>query len=103
MSSQENLDTYWKKVDEQIERSTIKRFPYKHYLGCSLTEFILDRALEGNEQEAILVDILTNEKFQKMLEAFKDDKKKLIENVNISICARLGETNTQNKVRSNYD
>lgn len=85
----------WK---EAVERSRITRIPYKKYLGMSLTEYVKKNYRNGIPQDEIVHQIL-----QTLVRkdgfgegSMKIQFSKVVENVKISVSARI----TENKIYS---
>lgn len=97
-------DKVWGEIDDAIERSTIKRYNWNKVFGHSLTKEILKLKKSG-----LSVDDAYNELIQDLrVGDFIDDnpkgeKKKILENLKISVHARYGENNTAIKVMSDDD
>lgn len=100
MKMQHNINE-WKTVEKQIERSKIKRYPYKKYLGISLTELILGKRNEGKDAEVILIEIMASDKMKRLISDHILERDAVLNNVWISICARCSEKRTQDKIRRN--
>jgi len=93
----------WLVIAEKSEMSHIKRFPYKLYMGCSLTQEILKHKLNDRSSTEAFGLILKQEGIQMMLYDFPDWAEKIKENIWVSICARYSETDTQDKMRDKID
>lgn len=89
----------WDEINEQIERSRIKRYPWKKILGESLTQIILTYKKYGRTQEETIKEISENWLLENYLkEVSESDKQKILENIKISVHARYGENETAKKV-----
>lgn len=96
MELQINLDEY-KFIDKQIERSKIKRYPYKEYLGISLTSLIFDCFKYGVDIHTTMGIILQDTRIKLMLINFPTEKENILKNIWISVCARHTEYKRFNK------
>jgi len=96
-------DEIWGVVDEAIERSKIKRYNWNAIFGRSLTEEILilkkSRLSVSETYKALTKDA----RVQKFIESKPREKKKILENLKISVHARYGENNTAIKVMKNEE
>ena len=93
---QTNLDE-WETVRQQIERSKIKRYPYKKYLGISLTKMILRLKDTGMSSSEAYGSILHNQGIQVLLFENPDDIDNIEKNIYISVSARFAEENTRGR------
>lgn len=81
----------WDVVDEQIQRSKIKRFPYKSMIGQSLTDYIISCQREGLSSHQTIARLLKEQGIIDYLTENRFDTHKLQENIRISVCARFSE------------
>ena len=88
----------WDVIKEQIDKSKIKRYPWKKILGNSLTEEILILRKQGNTAEETFNILKNNSEINKFIENCGLEGKKVIENIRISVHARYGENNTAKKI-----
>jgi len=89
----------WGYVEKQINRSKIKRYPYKKILGMSLTNYILNCRRDGLNSAETFGKLLLEKniaiyEFQNPFEV-----KKFRDNIWTSICARFSEENSRFKIR----
>lgn len=88
----------WDVVNEQIERSKIRRVNWKGILGMSLTRAILELKKEGLTSGECF-DVLKNgTKIKGFIETHFSAREKVIENLRISVSARYGESKTEQKI-----
>lgn len=81
----------WPVVQEQIDRSKIKRYPYKSILGKSLTSLILEIKGEGLSSSQCQAQVMSHTGMINFLLIFPEEKEKIAQNVYISVCARYSE------------
>ena len=93
---QSNLNE-WEEVEKQIQRSKIKRFPYKQWLGRSLTDYILRCKDKGLSSHQTIARLLRENIIIKYLEDNRFFTHKLQENIRISVCARFSEENMRGR------
>ncbi len=91
-------DEVWDVVDEQIERSKIKRFPWKKILGKSLTQEILLKKKQDLTVKETFEALANDERITNFILEYPKQEKDLIKNLEISVHARYGENNTAEKV-----
>lgn len=91
-------DSIWGVIDEAIERSKIKRYDWKDILGKSLTKEILILKKQGHDVEETFNLLKSDERVMKFIQENKREKRKILENLKISVHARFGENNTATKV-----
>jgi len=96
-------DGVWDEIDEQINKSTIKRYPWKKVFGSSLTKQILTFKKHGFTVDETISAIEKDPAFIKFLEERSHEQDKIIENIKISVNARYGENNTAKKVMGESD
>ncbi len=88
----------WGVVDEAIERSKIKRYDWNGVFGKSLTQEILLLKKDGLGVGRTFEALSKDERVLKFIEDHKTEKKKILENLKISVHARFGETKTAQKI-----
>jgi len=88
----------WDVIDEQVERLTIKRYNWLKIFGTSLTEIILRKKKEGLNLEECYREIKNDPRVIDFLQEKKRERKKILNNLEISVHARYGENNTSNKI-----
>jgi hypothetical protein len=91
-------DADWMVVNEQIERSKITRIKWKKILGVSLTRAILELKKEGLSSQEVFHVLLTGSKLTEFVNTHFSAREKVIENLRISVSARFGEANTEDKI-----
>lgn len=95
---QKPQDKVWDVIDEQIERSKIKRYDWTKIFGRSLTQEILMLKKKGLDVDQAFEELKQDIKVLNFIDENKREKKKILENLKISVHARFGENNTANKV-----
>lgn len=88
----------WNVIDEQIERSTIKRYDWKKVFNNSLTQEILKIKKDGYTVSEALNILATDERVLKFLDRNSTERVKILNNLLISVHARYGENNTAIKI-----
>lgn len=88
----------WDVVDKAIERSRIKRYPWRQILGDSLTKEILRLKKLGLDVKQTYEELRNNRDVVAFINENKRQKKKIEENLKISVHARYGENNTAKQV-----
>lgn len=88
----------WGVVEEAVDRSKIRRFDWSIIFGRSLTQEILFIKKENYDVEETFGIIVNDERVKKFIEENPREKRKILENLKISIHARYGENNTAKKV-----
>lgn len=96
-------DPIWDVVDQQIARSTIKRYNWKKVLGKSLTQEILLCKKNGLNVEDTFIDLKNDQRVLNFIKENENEEKNIVANLKISIHARFGENNTANKVMMSDD
>ena len=96
-------DPIWNVVDEAIERSTIKRYDWNKIFGKSLTQEILYLKKSGLNVENAFQELKQDIRVSKFIDENKTERKKILENLKISVHARFGESNTAKKVMEDQD
>lgn len=94
-------DTNWDDVNEQIEKSGIKRYPWKKIFGSSLTRVILRLKKHGFTSSETILEIGKDPFLRDFLERNHNEREKILENIRISVHARYGENNTAKEVMDN--
>ena len=99
MTMQSELND-WDIVKEQIKRTKIRRFNYKAILGESLTSYVLRLRSYGWNSKKTVEKIMNHPNMLIFLRDIKPEvKKKLLENVKISVASRFAENNMADKYR----
>lgn len=91
-------DKIWGVVDDAIERSKIKRYDWNKVFGRSLTQKILIYKRHGCDVEETFMSLSNDPRVLNFIEDNPKEKKKILENLKISIHARFGENNTAKKI-----
>lgn len=91
-------DEDWIVVNEQIERSKIKRIKWKEILGMSLTKAIFQFKKEGLSSKECFYVLLHGSKLTEYLKHHFSAREKVIENLRISVSVRYGESKTEDKI-----
>lgn len=82
----------WDHIDRQIERSKIKRYPYKQYLGESLTSYLFREFDEGKNSSQALSGICDNDSIKRLMDDYGVlEKDSILKNLYICVCARYTE------------
>lgn len=95
---EKNPDPIWDEIDKHIERSTIERYNWKGVFGNSLTQEILKLKKGGLKVDDAFEKLSQDVRVRDFIEEKKGKKRKILENLKISVHARYGENNTANKV-----
>jgi hypothetical protein len=93
---QTNLNT-WDVIEKQIERSKIRRYPYKLYLGESLSSYIYRLFSEGLDTNEVLNTIIHNENMLRLIKDHETEKDNILKNLYICVCARASEYSRFNR------
>lgn len=88
----------WEVIEEQINKSRIRRFSYKKLLGESLTSMIHKLRNKGMDSTQVYEVLITNPKIVDFIDSIPKDKDKLLENIKISVSARFGESKTKERI-----
>lgn len=91
-------DEVWDVIDEQINKSKIKRYNWEQVFGRSLTQVILSLKKQGLDVSETFDTLKNDTSVIKFIEENIKEKDKILENLKISIHARYGENNTAQKV-----
>lgn len=91
-------DKIWSEIDDQIERSTIRRYDWNGVFGHSLTKEILRLKKTGLDVEDCYTELLNNDRVIRFLDENEVEAKNIVKNLKISVHARYGENNTSRKV-----
>lgn len=91
-------DPIWGVIDEAIEKSKIKRYRWKSFFEKSLTQIILEFKKRGLSPQQTFQEIIKNEKIEAFIKQHSSEKDKMFENIRISVHARYGESNTEEKI-----
>ena len=89
----------WDEVNQKIEISKIKRYPWKKMLGESLTARIHRLRNKGHNSDETYSILIRNPNIIKYINKNPLEAEKLLENLKISVCARFGESKTANKIK----
>jgi len=84
----------WVVVEEQIEKSTIRRYAWKEILGETLTKRIIKSKILGLTKEKIFDEILETPTMKIIERDNPIEFSRMKDKVWISICARFGENNS---------
>lgn len=86
---QKILTNEWEVVEEQVNKSNIKRFGYKNLLGQSLTSLITQNKIRGYNTTECYLDIISR------LSLLNVTSKDVYRRVWVSVCSRYTEQNAQ--------
>ena len=89
----------WKEVNEQIDRSKIKRYNWKEILGETLTKRILKLRNKELETEETIEVISRFPGVIDFLEKYPKEKDNLLKNLRINVHARFGENKTSEELK----
>jgi len=92
------IDKDWAVVNDAIDRSKITRIKWKSILGVSLTRAILELKREGLSSDEVFQVLLTGSRLTEFITSHFAEREKIIENLKISVSARFGESNTEDKI-----
>lgn len=84
----------WEVVNENIEKSSIKRFNYKSIIGESLTSFVTKMKMQGMDSKEIKKTIMELPSVQNFLMFNAGSRNDFEKNVSISVSSRCAEQNT---------
>ena len=87
----------WEVVEEQIQRSKIKRYPYKKLLGVSLTRFILSCKANELSSHQTISQILSQPLIRAYLFENPEEHNNFLKNIQISVSARYSEENSRGR------
>jgi predicted methyltransferase MtxX (methanogen marker protein 4) len=91
---QSKLNKDWERVNAQIERSKIKRYPWKKIFGESLTHAIIRRKIKGMTSDQVYHELRCSENLCEFLSGLGlDEGEKVESNLRISVSARFAENN----------
>lgn len=93
----------WGEIDDAIERSKIKRYDWNKVFERSLTQEILNLKKIGLSVDDAFKKLAQDLRVKYFIEENKREKRKILENLKISVHARYGENNTAIKVMSDDD
>lgn len=82
----------WNTIEEQIERSKIKRYPYKLMLGESLTKYLVRCLEDGLSSSQSFNNIINTSGVKMYLFENPQEVENFKKNLWISICARYSES-----------
>lgn len=88
----------WEFIKTNIERSTIKRYPYKQLLGISLTNYILQCKKQGLSSHETIRKIINENDIMLYMMDNEHEAQKLYDNIKISVCARFSEERTRGRI-----
>lgn len=91
-------DKVWREIDDQIERSTIRRYNWNGVFGHSLTKEILRLKKTGLDVEDCFNELLNNDRVIRFLDENEIEAKNIVKNLKISVHARYRENNTAKKI-----
>jgi len=93
-------DKIWDHIDDQIEKSTIRRYDWNNVFGHSLTKEILRLKKQDFNVEDTLTELLNNDRVIRFLDENEIEAANIVKNLKISVHARFGENNTAKKVEA---
>jgi hypothetical protein len=82
----------WSTIEQQIERSKIKRYPYKSLLGLSLTKYLFECLNLGLSSQQSFIKILELESIKNYLKENPLEVNNFTKNLWICCCARYSES-----------
>ena len=89
----------WDKIQEKIDRSGIQRFDWTKVFNQSLTREILSCMNKGIKVKDCVKLLQTDERVLHFISQHKYARKKILDNIEISVHARYGENETAKKMR----
>jgi uncharacterized protein YktA (UPF0223 family) len=95
----ENQNKSWKIIEEKIQTSKIKRYPWKNILNMTLTIYTQKLINKGYDSDEIVRIISTHRNVRKYIEENKKEEKKIIENLNTSVASHCCKYRTIQKVK----
>jgi hypothetical protein len=90
-------DEVWGEIDEAIEKSKIKRYDWDSVFGKSLTQEILLLKKQGSSVKETFDTLKKDPRVEKFIDRV-GERRKILDNLKISVHARYGENNTAQKV-----
>lgn len=102
-NSQRGYGKVWNEIDDQIEKSTIKRYNWNDAFGRSLTQEILFMKKGGMNVEDVYAMLSKDPRTLTFLDQNKTEKRKILANLKISVHARFRENNTAKKVEEDEE
>ncbi len=97
------IENEWDEVNQQSDKSTIKRYSWKKLLGESLTQTILRLKKKGFDVNQAFEEIVSNENVLGYLKQNPLERRNMLKNIRISVSARYGETKTADKIMSEVE
>lgn len=91
-------DEVWGKINEVVEKTRIKRYNWNNVFGNSLTKEILRLKKTGMDVEETYKSLSKDQRVLNFIDLHKREKKKILENLKISVHARYGENETAKRV-----
>lgn len=88
----------WERVSQEIEKSKIKRYPYKRLLGESLTNYILRNKEEGLNSSQVIGAVLREQGIKIYLFENPQEKENLLKNIEIGVYARFSEERQRGRI-----
>lgn len=89
----EKIDV-WATIQNQIERSLIKRYKWKLILGDSLTKIILRYKMQGATPSEAFDEIITNPIIEKIRIFYPQIYSDMKDKIKIGVCSRYTENET---------
>jgi hypothetical protein len=88
----------WKFINQQVQRSRIKRYNWEVIFGMKLTKMILTLKMQHKHKDQVVSELINNER---MKEIFMHDPQlyqDMCQKIKISVYARFGENNASTKL-----
>lgn len=92
-------DENWDKVNEQIEKSKIRRYRWNEILGDSLTNRTLKLRKKGLDSNQTIDIILRSPGVISFLEKYPEEEMEFIRKLKIGVSSRYAENKTAEKVK----
>jgi hypothetical protein len=90
----------WGVINKQVKISKIKRYPWKKILGTSLTKVIVFNHEKYGYSAQVLIDkLIYHPAIDSFIRQHPSEAEDIKKNIRISVCARIGENNSSDKVK----
>jgi len=88
-------------VNEEIEYSKIKRYPWKRLLGIVLTKYVIYLYLEGFSLQEIKDKVFNDKEINTFIQNNQKEKENIVKNINITISSQFCEIKNMEEEQSN--
>ena len=96
--SEERCKEPWKFINEQINRSKIKRYNWKAVYGSTLTRAILTLKMNHISKDQAVSELINHERMKSIFMADPSLFEDMAKNIKISVYARFGENNSSTRL-----